>query len=168
MEPITIRYRIEKQDLQTLRLAHAEESGFSIIRCLLTWLVPAVGVTVITCFLCKDPVTRWAVVLAMLALLLYAFHPWLMILWQRVRSRNESAPENTLVIAEEGIRGTNIHAEWQVRWEQIGGWKVSEGTLLAFEAQSKNCHIIPRRAFATQEDYNAVCGLLTRKIGPPK
>ncbi len=67
----------------------------------------------------------------------------------------------------EGVHTRTATGESRQPWDYFHKWISADDMVLLFESDAL-MQILPRRAFATQADYDALRDLLTRRLGPAK
>ncbi len=176
MDPITITGRIELKDYQ--RAAALVPSSSWITR---PWLLTAItGVAGAIMGLAgginREHPGGWAVVSKALVIgafaagLVYSFCAYFM--WQtrrrlrRVYDQQKGLREEfTADLSEEGWHSRTATGESRVPWDFFHKWVSADDMVLLF-ASDTLMTMVPRRAFASQEDFDALREVLARKIGP--
>jgi len=176
MTPITLIYQTDADDLQRAQtLVHDITRAWRILLILLT-----AGAAFVLVFEAVSPPRAgdwswpkyaifFAVTLGFLYALFLGFLPWAN--RRQIRRAHERSKGAGLVItsvvSEEGLETRTALAESRHSWECFRKWKASEELILIFQTDVL-FNMLPRRAFASQADFDAVREFLTRRLGPPK
>ena len=176
MIPITVTYRVEFEDYERAQafVYDPKRIGRIFILILAAGAAFALVVRALSGPRKDDwPWIAYALLLSVCIAALYGillvFVPWA---HRRRLRRLYDAPnarhaEITVSLSDEGLQARTALAESRLSWECFHKWKSTEEMLLIFQSATL-FHMLPRRAFASQEDYDALRDLLTRKFGPAK
>ena len=75
--------------------------------------------------------------------------------------------EHTAEISEACLFCKNQHGQATLPWDVFHRWKSGKQLVLLYQADTLY-HLFPRRAFASEEDFNTFQTILRAKLGTPK
>lgn len=111
-----------------------------------------------------DP-SRWlyVVVMALLAWAIFFVTPSKMRKTFHAEKLHERPSE--VELEEEEFKSTDARGHTALKWSEIPKWRQTKSMIMVYMTE-RQCFLLPRHAFASQEDFGAAVAILQSKLGP--